>query len=211
MEPHTYIISRYRTSGIPNAELIAEGTRGLSKAVLRYDYSKGFRFATYATWYVHQAISEYVRWRKHPAKMPSRYLLLLRKVKAYTTNFRTELNRSPTTSEIVEALGASHYDVNKVMTMQQYPTLTNAPINQGSYSGKQDGGKERTYEEMLPSDHKAPLAHSDYKDVRREMEKLMQVNLNEVERDVLRLRNTYPKGRSSTGSYKLPWACTTST
>ena len=204
------VVSRYRTSGIPNAELIAEGTRGLSKAVLRYDYSKGFRFATYATWYVHQAISEYVRWRKHPAKMPSRYLLLLRKVKAYTTDFKAQFNRSPTTSEIVEALGATHYDVNKVMTMQQYPTLTNSPINQGSFSSKQDGGRERTYEEMLPSNHKAPLAHSDYKDVRREMEKLMQVNLNEVERDVLRLRLGLDDGRSKPvkevgRQFKISW------
>ena len=46
------VVSRYRTSGIPNTELIAEGTRGLAKAALRYDYSKGFRFATYATWYI---------------------------------------------------------------------------------------------------------------------------------------------------------------
>lgn len=96
------------------------------------------------------------------------------------------------------------------MTMQQYPTLTNAPINQGSYSGKQDGGKERTYEEMLPSDHKAPLAHSDYKDVRREMEKLMQVNLNEVERDVLRLRLGLDDGRSKPvkevgRQFKISW------
>jgi RNA polymerase primary sigma factor len=60
------VVSRYRTSAIPNVELIAEGTRGLSKAALRYDYTKGFRFATYATWYVHQAIAEYVRWQKHP-------------------------------------------------------------------------------------------------------------------------------------------------
>ena len=204
------VVSRYRTSGIPNAELIAEGTRGLSKAVLRYDYSKGFRFATYATWYVHQAISEYVRWRKHPAKMPSRYLLLSRKVKAYTSEFRAEFNRTPTTSEIVDALGVTHYDVNKVMTMQQYPTLTNAPINQGTYSSKQDGGRERTYEEMLPSNHKAPLAHSDYKDVRREMEKLMQVNLNEVERDVLRLRLGLDDGRSKPvkevgKQFKISW------
>ena len=70
------IVSRYRTAGIPNAELIAEGTRGLSKAALRYDYSKGFRFATYATWYVHQAIAEYVRWRKHPGKLSYSEIIL---------------------------------------------------------------------------------------------------------------------------------------
>merc|ERR1711998_749083 len=89
------VVSRYRTSGIPNAELIAECTRGLSKAALRYDHSKGFRFATYATWYVHQAVSEYVRWRKHPAKMPSRYLLLQRKVKDFQRTFQEREGRLP--------------------------------------------------------------------------------------------------------------------
>merc|ERR1711998_328157 len=105
------VVSRYRTSGIPNAELIAEGTRGLSKAVLRYDYSKGFRFATYATWYVHQAISEYVRWRKHPAKMPSRYLLLLRKVRQYSTDYKVANGVLPNVNTMATALGQSHFDV----------------------------------------------------------------------------------------------------
>merc|ERR1711998_202042 len=153
------VVSRYRTSGIPNSELIAEGTRGLSKAALRYDYTKGFRFATYATWYVHQAVSEYVRWRKHPAKMPSRYLLLLRKVKAFSSEYKMEYKRSPTVPEIVRKLGASHYDVMKVLAMQQYPTLMNSPVSQGLASSKQEG-RERTYEDIMPSAFKAPLAHS---------------------------------------------------
>jgi RNA polymerase sigma factor (sigma-70 family) len=188
------VVSRYRTSGIPNSELIAEGTRGLSKAVLRYDYSKGFRFATYATWYVHQAISEYVRWRKHPAKMPSRYLLLLRRVKQYSAEYKLEHNSLPSVNELVNKLDASHYDISKVLSMQQYPLLLYTQIpHLNSY--KQDG-RDKTYEDLLPSVYKAPLAHSDSKDLRRDMEKMMLVNLNDVERDVLRLRLGLDDGRA---------------
>jgi RNA polymerase sigma factor (sigma-70 family) len=188
------VVSRYRTADIPNSELIAEGTRGLSKAVLRYDYSKGFRFATYATWYVHQAISEYVRWRRHPAKMPSRYLLLLRRVKQFSAQYRAEHRRQPSISEIAAEVKQSHFDVIKVLSMQQYPTLLHSTM-QSSNSYKQDG-KDRVLEELLPSIYKAPTALSDSKDLRRDMEQMLQLNLNDVERDVLRLRLGLDDGRA---------------
>mmetsp|Transcript_4052 Transcript_4052/g.4148 ORF Transcript_4052/g.4148 Transcript_4052/m.4148 type:complete len:397 (+) Transcript_4052:130-1320(+) len=187
------VVSRYRTSQIPNAELIAEGTRGLSRAVLRYDYSKGFRFATYATWYVHQAIAEYVRWRKHPAKMPSRYLLLFRRVKQYSAEFKAERNRLPTIDEITMALKAPRFDIVKVLSMQQYPTLLTSPIRT-RHSYKQEG-KDRTIEDVLPSGYKAPSSLSGGKDLRRDMEEMMQNNLNDVQRDVLRLRLGLDDGR----------------
>lgn len=187
------VVSRYRTAGIPNAELIAEGTRGLSKAVLRYDYSKGFRFATYATWYVHQAIADYVRWRKHPAKMPSRYLILQRKVKDFSVEFKAIHGRQPTIVEMSHSLSQKQYDIIKVLTMQTYPTLLGTPAK--SAKTRIDSGKERTFEELIPSLHKAPLAQTDSKDLRRDMEQMMNSNLNDVERDVLRLRLGLDDGR----------------
>lgn len=201
------VVSRYRSSNIPNAELIAEGTRGLSRAALRYDYSKGFRFATYATWYVHQAVYEYVRWRKHPAKMPSRYLLLQRKVKDFQRVFQQEEGRMPSPSEISEALDLSRFDVSKVLTMQLYPMLLQTTVNYKGGSYKQEG-KERTYEEFLPTNSDLP---SDYnKDLREEMEVMMRENLNQVERDVLRLRlgldNGRPKAVKEVGRrFKISW------
>ena len=201
------VVSRYRSSNIPNAELIAEGTRGLSRAALRYDYSKGFRFATYATWYVHQAVYEYVRWRKHPAKMPSRYLLLQRKVKDFQRVFQQEEGRVPSPSEISEALDMSRFDVSKVLTMQLYPMLLQTTVNYKGGSYKQEG-KERTYEEFLPTNSDLP---SDYnKDLREEMEVMMRENLNQVERDVLRLRlgldNGRPKAVKEVGRrFKISW------
>ena len=187
------VVSRYRTAAIPNAELIAEGTRGLSKAVLRYDYSKGFRFATYATWYVHQAIADYVRWRKHPAKMPSRYLLLQRKVKDFSVEFKATNGRQPTILEMSTSLSQKQYDIIKVLTMQTYPTLLGTAAK--STKTRIDSNKERTLGELIPSLHKAPLAQTDSKDLRRDMEQMMNTNLNDVERDVLRLRLGLDDGR----------------
>lgn len=187
------VVSRYRTSEIPNAELIAEGTRGLSRAVVRYDYSKGFRFATYATWYVHQAVAEYVRLRKHPAKMPSRYLLLSRKVKQFSSDFQTEMGRLPTVKEISSSLNQPQFDILKVLSMQQYPLLLNAPVQ--SKDNLKNEGREKTFEEMLPSLYKVPSKNTESKDLRRDMERMMLKNLNDVERDVLRLRLGLDDGR----------------
>jgi RNA polymerase sigma factor (sigma-70 family) len=180
------VVSRYRSSQIPNSELIAEGIRGLARASLRYDYSKGFRFATYATWYVHQAVADYVRWRKHPAKMPSRYLLLQRKVKAFSAEYKAATNRLPSVAEISDGLGHSHFDVFKVLSMQQYPLLMHSPVHTRNDHKKE--GRDRTLDELLPSVFKAPAAFSSSRDLRGDMEKMMQQNLNDVERDVLRLR-----------------------
>lgn len=188
------VVSRYRSAAIPNAELIAEGTRGLSKAVMRYDYSKGFRFATYATWYVHQAVSEHVRWRKHPAKMPSRYLVLHRLVKQYSSQFRMMHRRFPTVTEISEAVGSSPFDVVKVLAMNSYPQLLASTLNSKSSSYKGDG-KDRTYEDIVPSLYLPPTDAADDRDLRNEMEKLMQLNLNDAERDILRLRLGLDDGR----------------
>jgi len=202
------VVSRYRTSQIPNSELIAEGTRGLSRAVMRYDYSKGFRFATYATWYVHQAIAEYVRWRKHPAKMPSRYVVLFRKVKKFSKDFKSEWNRLPTVTEIAVELKQPRSDIVKVLTMNIYPALLTAPIR--SRHTQKNEGKERTLEEVLPSTYKAPNSVSDGRYLRRDMEEMMQRNLNDAQRDVLRLRLGLDDGREKPvkevgRQFKISW------
>jgi len=206
------VVSRYRTSAIPNAELIAEGTRGLARAVDRYDYSKGFRFATYATWYVHQAISDYVRWRKHPAKMPSRYLLLQRKVKEFTMAFKQENKRYPGVTEISEKLGQSEFDVMKVMTMNAYPILLTTPMqaSRGVQSRNSDTKNEKTIEETIASKYKSPAMRSESEGLRQNMERLMRTNLNDVERDVLRLRLGLDDGRSKAVKevgkrFKISW------
>lgn len=187
------IVSRYRTVSIPNSELIAEGTRGLSKAVLRFDYTKGFRFATYATWYVHQAVAEYVRWRKNPTKMPSRYITLQRKVKQFTTDHQLATGMTPSVEQLAQGLGQSQFDITKVLAMNNYPTLLYSPVK---FKDDSKDGSDRTLDEVLPSMFKEPAQQADSKDLRRDMEKMMQINLNDVERDILRLRLGLDDGRA---------------
>lgn len=186
------IVSRYRTAQISNSELIAEGTRGLAKAALRYDYTKGFRFATYATWYAHQAVADYVRWRKHPAKMPSRYTVLRRRVRQFTTEHKTSTGLTPSVTQIANALGQSHFDIIKVLTMQTYPALMGTPV--AGLSSKPEG-RERTMEDVIPSIFKAPQQQSESRGLRKDMEDMFHTNLNDVERDVLRLRLGLDDGR----------------
>jgi DNA-directed RNA polymerase sigma subunit (sigma70/sigma32) len=92
-----------------------------------------------------------------------------------------------------DALNASKYDLMKVMSMQTYPVLLNAPVksNLGSYKSS----SEKTVGDLLPSLFKTPYDQSTGKDLRRDMETMMLANLNEVERDVLRLRLGLDDGR----------------
>ena len=102
--------------------------------------------------------------------------------------------RQPTISEISSGLSQTQYDILKVLSMQTYPTLLYSSVRSGKQ--KNDNvNKERTFDEVIPSLYKAPLAHTDSKDLRRDMEQMMQSNLNDVERDVLRLRLGLDDGR----------------
>jgi DNA-directed RNA polymerase sigma subunit (sigma70/sigma32) len=128
-------------------------------------------------------------------------------VKEYTAQFKDVNNRTPAVPEIAHALGATQFDISKVMSMQTYPTLLCTPMKSGKALAE---GKERTFEDMIPSVYKAPIAQSDSKDLRREMESMMQTNLNEVERDVLRLRLGLDDGRAKAVKevgkrFKISW------
>jgi RNA polymerase primary sigma factor len=178
------VVSRYRQSNIPNIELISEGVRGLARAAMRFDYTKGFRFATYATWYVHQAVAEYARTRRNLAKMPGKYLVMIRRVKQFSADYKEEHNRFPTIPEIADALKESRFDVIKVLSMQIYPTSTSLKINK--QTSKES--KDMTVEDCIKSEIKGPSAISWSADMRSSLEQLMESNLNDVEKDVLRLR-----------------------
>jgi RNA polymerase primary sigma factor len=120
--------------------------------------------------------------------------LLRRRVKQFSAEHRLATGSTPSVPQIASALSQSHYDVIKVLSMQSYPALLCAPM-QGDSRSSNGEGRDRTLEDVLPSFYKAPLAQSNSKDLRRVMEEMMQSNLNDVERDVLRLRLGLDDGR----------------
>lgn len=101
------IAKLYRKSGIPMEDLIQEGNLGLIKAVERYDYTKGFRFSTYATWWIRQHIGQHVLKRRKTIRLPAHAAGVQRKMISAAEKYRDEHGQEPTAEELSELIQTS--------------------------------------------------------------------------------------------------------
>jgi RNA polymerase sigma factor (sigma-70 family) len=201
------VVRRYTKTKVPLAELIAEGTRGLSKAVRRYDFERGFRFATYATWYVTQAVADAARFSTTPAKIPSKYITLRRSLKKFIPQYQEENSRNPTLQEICEALGTCELYVVKCLNIQ------NAAISLNEVIGKSGDSKgDRTFEEILQSESGLnPDLQSRQNQLNRDINVALEKNLEKEEKDKEVKKNKYDnddsynyRGSSKVKRYSSP-------
>lgn len=191
------VVSRYRSADIPNSELIAEGSRGLARAAERYDFTKGFRFATYATWYVHQGIASYIKARQHLAKMPTVYSQMRRRIKIITDDYHNETGNSPTVKYLAGTLKRSHFDIIKVLSMNKYPTLLSTVHSNDRKIGSKSKheNRERTREESLQSHSPQPSACAAEHNSEQCMRDLLHLCLTAEERGILQSRLGISDGR----------------
>jgi len=101
------IAKRYYKSGCPMEDLIQESNIGLMKAVERFDWRKGFKFSTYASWWIRQSVSRYVSTQKNTVRIPSHAAALAYKVKNLIAEYEEELGIKPTVDEMAEVLGVT--------------------------------------------------------------------------------------------------------
>ena len=202
------VVSRYYyANNIPVSELIAEGVRGLSKAVRRYDFEKGFRFATYATWYVTQGVADYVRFKSNPTKIPSKYLLLRRNLKKFMPEYQEAHKCNPTLKEICEALGSCEVDIVKCLTIQTSATSLNEKLR----GGKSTSNTDRTFEDVLQSPSAyGPDLQSSANQLNRDITIAIERNLEKEEKDILQMRLGLGNTRAHTISevakkYEISW------
>ena len=174
-----YIANHYRNSNVPMEDLIQESNIGLIKAVDRFDWRKGFRFSTYACWWIKQSVRRYVNGDSH-VKFPSGSRNLIWKINNVRKEYEKEFGVYPSNEEIAEILGESVNTVASLRAGMQWPVNLDAPI------GGEDGS--RTYAETI-EDTEAPDP-GDSLDQRKMLSLIYGVldKLSPQEERVLRLR-----------------------
>ena len=183
------IAKRYVGRGMQFLDLIQEGNMGLMKAVEKFDYRRGFKFSTYATWWIRQAITRAIADQARTIRIPVHMVETINKLIRIQRQLLQDLGREPLPEEIGAEMDMPTEKVRNILKIAQEPVSLETPIGEEDYSNLGDFIEDQ--------DATSPADHAAYEMMKKQLENVLDT-LTDREENVLRLRFGLDDGRTRT-------------
>jgi RNA polymerase primary sigma factor len=173
------IAKKYRNRGLPFLDIIQEGNTGLMRAVDKYEYKRGYKFSTYATWWIRQAITRAIADHARTIRVPVHMIETMSKLRTIQKHLLQEIGREPTIEEIAERAKMSVEETRRVMKISRHPISLDRPVGES---------EDSHFGDFIEDERQEPPAETATSDMLRQRINDVLKTLTYREREILKLR-----------------------